>query len=280
MSHHLQAGKLWPWIKGPRVELFPFLLFSEDRGGTQCLGHIHSINQRCLQSTNQDHLPLYAVVSCTQGCWEAPVRKTGPEKSAPSKLQPLVGLGTQAFWMVGSPDERPTCNAAPTPYPPCPFSLPDYEALTRPSSTGQGQGTFSSWKPAPSHPTPTPPFTTPARSPTSDRSGPFSNCSALSRPPLSLYNCLSSIDSAAPAWEDREHHVSINTWVYLMDDSEGCAGGILEGVYRRFIRLSRKTVLLGDLFFLMVLGVRGGDRSIASQIQGSLLETHRLTCVA
>lgn len=67
--------------------------------------------------------------------------------------------------------------------------------------------------------------------PTSDRSGPSSNCSALSRPPLSLYNGLSIIDSAAPAWEDTEHHVSINKWVYLTDDSEGCARGILDGVY-------------------------------------------------
>ena len=82
-------------------------------------------------------------------------------------------------------------------------------------------------------PHPDPPIHHPGQEPPRvNRSGPFSNCSALSRPPLRLYNCLSSIDSAASAWEDREHHVSINTWVYLMDDSEGCAGGILEGVYR------------------------------------------------
>ena len=99
------------------------------------------------------------------GLLGGPNKKDWPYKSAPSKLQPLAGLGTQAFWMVGPPDERPTCNAAPTLYPPCPFSLLDYEALPRPSSIGQGQGTCSSWKPTPSHPTPTPPFTTPARSP-------------------------------------------------------------------------------------------------------------------
>lgn len=51
--------------------------------------------------------------------------------------------------------------------------------------------------------------------PMGDRSGPFPNCSALSWPSLGLNNCLSSIDSAAPAWEDREHHVSINKHVGL-----------------------------------------------------------------
>ena len=67
----------------------------------------------------------------------------------------------------------------------------------------------------------------PQEPPVSGRSGPFSNCSAFSP---GLQNRLPSIDTAAPAWEDGEH-VSCNTWVYFIDDSERCAGGILESVY-------------------------------------------------
>ena len=57
-------GKTVALAQGPPGGAPP-LLFSEHRVGAKCLGHLDSVNQRCLQSTNEDRLPLYAVASCT-----------------------------------------------------------------------------------------------------------------------------------------------------------------------------------------------------------------------